>query len=246
MACLLLGTSVVVAWHLITTGGAARWRAALRSGLVLATAPLTALALSGPPFFPTRAALGAGTSQRGAVESLGGNTSARLDHWSQAWSIFADRPLTGAGFHSFAAAARDVGPPEGVVTAFAHNGYLQALADGGLLLFVPVLLCLAGLALAVLRRLRDGGTHDPVLVGAVTCLGMALLHSGIDFDWDYPALLALTAVLAAATASVRRARPVPSRARVVPLVAVTAALLCLGAITAWSGGLDLNAGTMGG
>lgn len=134
---------------------------------------------------------------RESQESVEGNGKARLAFWEVAVDLGAEHPLTGAGFDSFGGAS--VRLPEGVTAAtHVHNGYLQAFSDGGGPLLAALALAtgiplLAGLrAIASRSRRRD----DEVLAIGVPLAMLALiLHSGVDFDWSYPSLLAILAGL---------------------------------------------------
>jgi len=230
---LLLGFALVLA----LIGG----RAVLPRVKVLLTGALgvaVSVVLTGPPFFAERVSPAAGTAARS--ESFVGNGVTRLEDWAAAWQVFERWPLTGAGFDGFRAATEAVGVGHRAGrTAYVHNGFLQGLTDGGLLLGLPLLLVTLVLAVAVCRGLpsvvRRG---EGVRVGAGAALLVLVLHSGMDFDWAYPSLLLLPALVAplALGPHGRPRRPVawwPT--------ALAVALLVTGAWWAWGGGLSLNA-----
>lgn len=204
------------------------------------------VALSGPPFFPERVSPIAGTEARAA--SFVGNGVQRLEDWRRAWEVFLDRPLVGSGPNGFDSAVEAATVKRDAVdTAYAHNGYLQALSDGGLLLTLPLLLLLGAVGLAAVRALPGavrGG--DLVRVGAAATLLVLLLHSGMDFDWAYPSLLALTALVAALALPPatprgrRRAAAATDRRTSWLLAAGTLAVVALAVVGGWGHGLDLN------
>ena len=210
-----------------------------------AAAVATAVLLTSRVFFPTGtrsglAAAGAATAARNQRENLGGNVDFRLENWRRGWAVFGHWPLSGAGFHSFnSAAARVTDNPRDYHTAFAHNGFLQVLSDGGLLLGLPVLAALVLLTVGAGRAaVRAWRRRDVLMLAGVTTLAVLALHSAIDFDWSYPSLL-LTFALVAPLA-VDAPRP-PSVVRHRWLAAsVGAAVLVLAAVAAWHGGLHLN------
>lgn len=225
----------------------------LRLAGVVALSWGAATTLAGPPFFSERVAALASTAARS--ESLVSNGVQRFEDWRRALAIFAEWPLTGAGFYSFDSATDLVTERrDGVSTAFAHNGFLQAAADGGLVLVVPLVLAL-GLVLLVGARsvpaaLRAG---DVVQAGAVATFLVLLLHSGMDFDWTYPGLLSLTALVAVlalptdltGTAAARHRAPGPPVGTADRRVRLALALLALtllvaSGVMAWDGGLRLN------
>lgn len=241
---LLLGAALL----LVLAGRSVAPRLRLLGGLALGWG--TSWLLTGPPFFDERVAPTAGTAARS--ESFVDNGVTRVEDWAAAWEVFARWPLTGGGFDGFRAGtvAAEVGERAGA-TAYAHNGYLQALSDGGLLLALPLLVVLAGLGWAVARALPAAVRRgDLAQVGAAVTLLVLGLHCGMDFDWAYPSLLLmvpLVAVLAlppatgavdpAAAGSHRRTHRWGSGA----ISLAPALLLLLAAVAAWGGGLSHNA-----
>ena len=194
--------------------------------------------LTGPPFFAERVSPAAGTAARS--ESFVGNGVTRLEDWAAAWQVFERWPLTGAGFDGFRAATEAVGVgARAGRTAYVHNGFLQGLTDGGLLLGLPLLAVTIVLAVAVCRGLPSAVRRaEGVRVGAGAALLVLVLHSGMDFDWAYPSLLLMPALVAPlALGPVATAR---RRAAWWPTV-LAVALLATGAWWAWGGGLSLNA-----
>ena len=215
------------------------WWVALKTVLCGLVVTASSYALTGPPFFAERTSPLAGTAARvGSTQSLAVNGGHRLDDWRYAWKTFAHWPLTGTGFHGFASGSAKVDKP-GSMTPFAHNGLLQLLVDGGLLLAVPVLLSLALVAVAAGRELRAAlRSRDWVVVGAGVALVALLLHSGVDFDWSYPALLSAFGLAAALVVRpAADARPGLVRSAWPYAAAV---VLAIAAVGAWHGGLTLN------
>jgi hypothetical protein len=231
-----------------------RRRAVVRLlGLAVVTV-VAAVALTGPPFFSHRAAPSAAVAQREQDQAAGGNLAWRAKVWHEAAVVYAAHPVAGVGFHGFgsAASAATPGQPH---SAFAHDVWLQSLAEGGTLFGGPVLL---GTVLALLglgRRFRAelasrGDPHAVVAVAAVLLLGA---HSAVDFDMSYPALTAMVAVVLAlalsrdTTGSAGERRPatrvgVPAR-----LAALALTVLALVAVApAWHGLLHFNVAVTGG
>ena len=194
--------------------------------------------LTGPPFFAERVSPAAGTAARS--ESFVGNGVTRLEDWAAAWQVFERWPVTGVGFDGFRAATEAVGVGHRAGrTAYVHNGFLQGLTDGGLLLGLPLLVVTLVLAVAVCRGLpsvvrRGEGVH----VGAGAALLALVLHSGMDFDWAYPSLLLLPALVAPLALG---PHGLPRRRVGWWPTALAVALLATGAWWAWGGGLSLNA-----
>lgn len=206
---------------------------------VLALSCGAAWLLTGPPFFADRISPTAATEARSAT--FVGNGMERLEDWGLAWTVFGNWPVSGAGFNSFDSAAIAAGE-ESSGTAFAHNGYLQIAADGGLTLLVPCLVLLlivcvrAAAVLPTAVRKPDG-----VRVGGAAALLALLLHSGMDFDWSYPALLAMTALVAVLALPLPGSRLLsPARSDLV-LGGLGVVLLLAAAWAGWDGGMSLNA-----
>lgn len=210
------------------------------AGLLIAA---TSFVLTGPPFFPGRSTPLAGTTARTSDgQSLAANGGHRLDDWKFAGRVFRHWPLSGTGFHGFASGSARIDAGHGSLTPFAHNGYLQVLVDGGLLLAVPVLLALGLLGYRAVRAgIAARQSRDWRVLGALSALIALAAHSGVDFDWSYPSLLSafgLTAALAVPLAPAGLAGE-SSRLRR-GLGACVLGLLVLAACAAWQGGLVLN------
>jgi hypothetical protein len=234
---LLLGTLLLLGVAIAARMRAGAWRLVGAAG----ASWLVAYVLSGPPFFADRLSATAGTEERAG--SFVSNGVQRFEDWRRAFAIFNHWPVSGAGFNSFDAATELVTTKrDGVTTAYAHNGFLQVLADGGMLLALPVF---GILALVLVRSVRAIPTalragHVGQLTGLVT-LGVFLLHSGMDFDWAYPGLLSLTSLVAVLALPLAEDRSWQPRIPAALLGTLLAILLASSAVAAWHGGLDLNA-----
>jgi O-antigen ligase len=130
-----------------------------------------------------------------------GTLGGRLTIWDDTLRIFDDFPWTGTGLDTYGTATL-------VYQTFnrtshnqeAHNEYLQLLAEGGVLLGVPVLFTLGAFVLAVRRRFQEApkkGTTYWVRVGAVIGLVAIAAQSLVEFSLQMPGNAALFAVLAA-------------------------------------------------
>jgi O-antigen ligase len=122
----------------------------------------------------------------------------RRGPWADAAGIFWRFPLTGTGLNTY-----------GVATLFyqqhdlkwhyaqAHNDYLQLAAEGGALLTIPALLCVALFATAVRKRFKEetGTSGYWVRVGAVTGLAAIALQETVEFSLQMPGNAVLFAVL---------------------------------------------------
>ncbi len=126
------------------------------------------------------------------------NINERLPIWRDTWAIVRDFWLTGTGLNTYGVATLlyQTAMPE-VHLREAHNDYLQLLAEGGMLLAVPVACAIAVFAGEVHRRfLRSHGSSYWVRLGAVTGLLAIALQSTVEFSLQMPGNAALFAVLA--------------------------------------------------
>lgn len=125
----------------------------------------------------------------------GKRTSMALD----TWHIFLDHPVIGTGLGTF----QTVFPPydtlyDGKIVNHAHNDYLEALAETGILGGACCVWFLGTLLLEALRRLsqsRNALASTLQLSGLVACLGF-LTHSLVDFNLHIPANALLFFLLA--------------------------------------------------
>ncbi len=192
LALMLLAAAAAVAMHIAER----RLRFSAHAGRLLVgavtaaalLAALGALAAAGGPVdvvrrasdsFGRAPAPGDGDLQRRLVSASG---NGRSDYWRVARTMVRDEPLLGTGAGSFEAHwfrersvafhARD-----------AHNLYLETLAELGP---VGLALLLASLALPLvaLPAVR-GFAYAPAAVGAYAAY---LVHAGVDWDWEVPAV----------------------------------------------------------
>jgi O-antigen ligase len=152
----------------------------------------------------------------------------RAQYWQVAWQDYEDHPLLGSGAGTYgeywlAHRGREL------FTRTAHNVYLQSLAELG-----PVGLVLLVTALGLpLVRLR--GCRDPLVAAAAAGYVAFVLHAGIDWDWEMPAvglagIFCGAALLVATRGQPRNGMPVWVRAGLIALLValVTVALVRLG------------------
>ena len=192
VALMLLAAAAAVAMHIAER----RLRFSAHAGRLLVgavtaaalLAALGALAAAGGPVdvverasdsFGRAPAPGDGDLQRRLLSASG---NGRSDYWRVARTMVRDEPLLGTGAGSFEAHwfrersvafhARD-----------AHNLYLETLAELGP---VGLALLLASLALPLLALPAVRGfAYAPAAVGAYAAY---LVHAGVDWDWEVPAV----------------------------------------------------------
>jgi O-antigen ligase len=123
-------------------------------------------------------ALSAGTF----AEELAAHAGDRSLYWHVAWQDVADRPFAGNGAGTFARSWLERGPPDiGVLDA--HSLYLETLAELGVVGLLLMAAALAPPLLAVLRR-----PVPPATASAGAAYVAFLLHAGLDWDWEMPAV----------------------------------------------------------
>jgi O-antigen ligase len=249
MALLVAGWLVAGVLAVLSAAGVrARLMAGVRFGAVAGLAALVTVVLPGPPLFTHRIGALASTAARGATQSLASNSDSRVVFWKQALTVFRHHPLLGAGFGSFGRQSGRLAPNASAHSTLVHSGVLQPLSDGGLLLAFPFLLACALVGLGLLHRLlpyawrADHGAVTLVAIGAL----LLAVHSAVDFDWTYPSLMAMSAILAAIALAWSPTEPIVhatgSRTTVsfVACLVLAAAALVL-AVPAVHGGWKLNA-----
>jgi hypothetical protein len=127
--------------------------------------------------------------------SIGG----RADAWRGALAIAKDFPVAGSGLDTYGLAMIFYQQHETTMHYNeAHNDYLQLLAEGGLLVMIPIAVTVMFFIREVRRRFREApkvGTTYWVRVGAVIGIVGIALQSCFEFSLQMPANAALFAVL---------------------------------------------------
>ena len=147
-----------------------------------------------------------GTFQEGLM-SRGG----RLAIWSRALPLVRDFPLWGSGYGTYQfvdVLHRSDAFDAGMIVDHAHNDYLEALVEGGLALFLPVVVAVVlvfRLGLGAVRRHEDRPIGGLVL-GALVAFTTVAIHSFSDFGMHIPANAAIVTVLCAQLCAVGRQR----------------------------------------
>jgi O-antigen ligase len=95
----------------------------------------------------------------------------RFDYWNAAIGMFKDHPIFGVGIDRFGEYYRQYAVQnqvvQGQITDNAHSIYLQLLATGGLILFIPYLLLVLLITLIGLKSLIKFQGEDKFKVGAL-------------------------------------------------------------------------------
>jgi O-antigen ligase len=176
---------VAALFALLLMGIAAVWPAR-RSKRVAIAALLCAL-LAAAVFLPADALIARFAELAAAPEISAGG---RMRIWRETLPLIRDYPLFGCGlgaYESCFARYKSVAPLATV--NYAHNDYLQLLAEGGGAAFAIGI----ALAIRVLAAARAGACRRPraafsyTSLGAAGALGAILLHSLVDFNLYIPA-----------------------------------------------------------
>lgn len=234
-------TACLAAAAIVLFAVSVRRRAAVVRLLVaVALTAVVAFGLTGPPFFSHRASPLAAAEQRAATgQTLSQNGTYRTEFWRSAAQVFIHHPITGAGYHSLVPASRPYTPASWARSPNAHDGYLQALSDGGLLLGLPLLAAAVMIGASALRRIwrhlaspaRESADLT-VIAMSIAILG-ALAHSAVDADWTYSAIMMEAAFVAACVVGSASATTTSRLARLTPWLAAFAGVGAL-AVTAVS------------
>jgi O-antigen ligase len=136
--------------------------------------------------------MGSGGMLRGLEQR--GLRSNRLELWADAGRMLRDFPLLGAGFNAFGSAY----VPYQTIERYewygeAHNEYLQALLDTGIVGGALV----AALVVTLFRRALRAARLGPLDAGGLASLLALALHNVVDFNWQIPANAATFVALAA-------------------------------------------------
>jgi O-antigen ligase len=105
----------------------------------------------------------------------------RVDYWTVAWDQWEENTWRGAGAGTFAQYWER--EPSPIVVQDAHSLYLETLAELGP---VGLVLLVGALAAPILAGLN---ARDQPLVGvAASAYTAYLVHAGLDWDWEMPAV----------------------------------------------------------
>lgn len=180
--------AVLVGWRLLRT--------LKTSGARLAAAALFVLLIAVPAVW-----LGLGATVERFSSDSRGSIDTRLRAWRDTRTIIRDFPLAGTGLNTFGTAmvvyqsgSRDVHFQE------SHNDYLQLLAEGGLLLGIPIVAACVLFVRAVRRRFREGRddrTTAWIRFGAAAGVLAIAIQSLVEFSLQMPGNAAFFVVLIA-------------------------------------------------
>jgi hypothetical protein len=217
VAALAAGAVLVVA--LALTGSRGAW-VAIAAGAAVAVATQLGRTIA---FLAAAAVAGAlAFLYVAAALTTPARLQARGDYWHVTWHVAGQHPLGGLGAGTFDlawAAYGNVAQWGGALDA--HSLYLEMLAELG----VVGLLLTATLVLPVAAALRGA---RPTATGAAAVGGSVafLVHAGLDWDWEVPAVtVAGLACLAATLGSAPKTTVIGRRARITLLGVALAAIV---------------------
>ena len=172
---------------------------------------------------PTNASL-----QGGPQHLVNASSSSRWLWWKEAWRAWERQPWRGTGAGSFELTHRMLRTNSIVVTE-PHNVPLQFLTETGVVGFLLAAASIAAAAVGVVRRLRG---REPAAVALAVLAAAYVVHSLVDFDWDFvavtaPFLLSVGALLGGP--AVRE----ESRLAWSPVPAAVAIVVALSLLTPW-------------
>jgi hypothetical protein len=160
------------------------------------------------------------------------SSSSRWQWWKEAWQAFEDQPVRGTGAGTFELTHRLLRTNNIVVTE-PHNVPLQFLSETGIVGLALALAAVAAAGVGVVRVLRhlEGPEHAVALALAVSAAGY-LLHSIIDFDWDFVAVGAPFFLTAGVLLGGGRVRA-PRRTYLAVVPVAVAIAIALSLLTPW-------------
>ena len=160
--------------------------------------------------------LGAGTISESMTalpaEMVSETETSRLEIWKATVSLISAHPVTGSGIGTYGTAILPYwSSTEYSTLLYAHNDYLQVLADAGVVgaLLAILLVGVVGVAIARSIHITDPGLRGVALGAGVGCIGL-LMHSVVDFNLQIPsnAIAFMFAAVVLVRASSTAAEPV--------------------------------------
>jgi hypothetical protein len=146
----------------------------------------------------------------------------RWTWWTQAWEIFRDHPVGGAGAGAYDLARRPL-REDTLAPLDAHDIALTTLAETGAVGFLLLAAFAAAAAWTAVVALRDGRRATAALVAAALAYAA---HSLVDMPWQY---VAVSAPFFLVLGSLARREEVPRRVGVLPALAAGVVAVALAA-----------------
>lgn len=179
---------------LVMAAVATNWN--MPMGRKIATACLFLLLAAIALFYMTPMALIARFSEH--------NTAGRYSVWSEAVGIIGQYPLVGCGLGGFESAFLRFKTIEGALLVdYAHNDYLQSLAELGIAGFLPVALLIGAVGRRAIRITDEAADIRWLGVASVGSLTAIVVHSAADFNLYVAANAAVLAWICGLTAGIK-------------------------------------------
>lgn len=122
--------------------------------------------------------------------SFSNSREGRLEFWRVALALFKNKPLTGYGLGTYFSAYSTEYGMNIHFARFAHNHYLQIAAETGIVGIGLFLFFLWNAFRGVLHNAKQS-EKTPFFWGMVAGILAFLLHIGVDFTWNFPAITML-------------------------------------------------------
>jgi O-antigen ligase/polysaccharide polymerase Wzy-like membrane protein len=172
---------------------------------------------------PTNASL-----QGGPQHLVNASSSSRWLWWKEAWRAWERQRWRGTGAGSFELTHRMLRTNSIVVTE-PHNVPLQFLTETGVVGLLLAAASIAAAAVGVVRRLRG---REPAAVALAVLAAAYVIHSLVDFDWDFVAVTAPFLLSVGALLGGPAVREEP-RLAWSPVPAAVAVVVALSLLTPW-------------
>jgi O-antigen ligase len=186
---LIAGAIGLIAATILASRGGAR-QVLLRGSLLACGFTAAGVVLTGPWLFANSSGFSVAGPAR-SVQSKEGSEALSLSmriNWAQGALLIAARsPVIGTGLGTYGDVFVQVQDPRWAWSRYAHNHYLEALAEGG----IPLMLGVMALPLISLRKTHVArrSLEDPLgvwKIGLWAGLAGASAHLAVDHDWSFP------------------------------------------------------------
>jgi hypothetical protein len=127
----------------------------------------------------------------------------RGEYWRVAMDSFAAHPFIGVGAGSYGVEWRRERESDDFAQD-AHMLYLETLAELGVVGGLLLAAFLAAVAIGVRRSAAD--PEDPTAPVAAACIAAFIVHVGLDWTWEFPAVTLIALLLSAAAVQPSMAR----------------------------------------
>ena len=121
-------------------------------------------------------------------------TEGRWQYWQQGLRSFRDFPLSGYGPGTFSLLSKRYQQNQGLYTAYAHNFFIQQLAETGLVGVIPLLILLTSIIIYIWQQKLFCSDGQKVII---LVLIVSAANSSLDFDWSFGGIFFLTLILLA-------------------------------------------------